>query len=88
MKLRGILAPGTGLHHQIRRFLRLPGNLAEDGFVSAQCRIAQEEFDEKGLRLAGFGIMGGEGMPPPVLAFRCLGTEKLAGITVDIVFIE
>ena len=88
VELRRVLSPGTGLHHQVRRPLRLPGHLAENGLIPTQGRIAEEKFNEKGLGLAGLGVMGGEGVPPPVVAFGALRAEKLTGVAGDIVFIE
>ena len=88
VKLSGILAPGTGLDHQVGRLLRLTGNLPEDRFVSTKGGIAKEEFKEEGLGLAALDVVGGEGVPPPVIAFAGLGAEELAGVAGDIVFVE
>ncbi len=60
VKLRRVLAPGTGLDHQVGRFLRLPGNLAENWLLTTQGGVAQEEFNEERFGLAGLGVMGGE----------------------------
>ena len=88
VKLGGILAPGAGLDHQVGWLLRLPGYLTEDGLIGAQRRIAKEEFDEKGLGFSCFSIVGGEGVPPPVVAFTGLCAVQLTGIAGDIVCIE
>ena len=61
---------------------------AVDRLVSAKGGVAEEELDEKGLGGSGFGIIPGEGVPPPVVPLACLGAEELAGIAGDIVFVE
>ena len=88
VELRGVLAPGAGLYHQVRRLLRLAGDLAEDRFLSAQCRIAEEEFNEKGFGFPCLGIITCEGMPPPVVSLVCLQPEELAGVAGYVMLVE
>ena len=72
VQLGRIFAPGPGLHHQIGRFLRLAGNLAEDRLLSAQGRIAEEKLDEERLGRTCLGVITGERMPPPVISLMGL----------------
>ena len=88
MELRGILAPGAALDHQVGRFPGLAGELAEDGLVSSQGRIAEEKLDEERLGLSGLGIMGGERVPPPVVSLAGLPAEELASVPRNVMLVE
>ena len=91
VQLRRIPAPGARLDHQVRGldacglvFRQLP----ENGLLASGGRIAEEEFDEERLFLAGLRIVSGKGMPPPVVTLVGLGSEELAGIARNIVFVK
>ena len=88
VQLRSILSPGTCLYHQVGRFLRFPRNLSENGFLPAEGWITQKKLNEKGFGLAALGIISGERMPPPVVAFAGLFAKELTGVTGNIVFVE
>ena len=71
VQLSGILAPTAYFHHQVGGFnsFRLVfRKLPEDGKVSAQGGIAEEELQKERLFFARFGVSGSETVPPPVVA--------------------
>ena len=88
VKLCGVLTPGTSLHHQIGRFLRFAWNLAEDGFLSAQCRVTEKELDEKGLGYSCLCIITCKGVPPPVVSLMCLQPVELTCVAGYIMLVE
>ena len=76
-------APGTRLDHQIRWLTMLRpvlGQLTEDRFGATTVRIAKEILDEERSGLARLCIVGGEAMPPPVVATFGLTAKELACI--------
>ena len=88
MELRGIFAPGAALDHQVGRLPVLAGKLAEDRDGLAEVWIAGEELNEEGLGRSGFGIMGGEGVPPPVVSLAGLAAVELAGVPRNVMLVE
>ena len=91
VKLTVILAPETGLDHQIRRaFLVLPvfGKLTEDWHILGQFRIADEELDKEWFLLSCLLVLRSKGMPPPVIAETGQWTVQHKRISVYIVLIE
>lgn len=51
-------------------------------------RIAEEVFNIEALCFAGLGVVGGERMPPPVVAFLCQRTFEHVGVACDVTFIH
>ena len=79
VQLRLLVAPGADVDHQIARtlaaLLRL-GTVPDDhGLILRVRGIAGEKFHVERLFRAGLGVLGGEGMPPPVIA--ALGKRTL-----------
>ena len=71
MQLLRVLTPAARLYHQVgwppaRRLVL--GQLAKYGFVGSKRGIHQKEFDEERPLLAGYGVVAGKAMPPPVVS--------------------
>ena len=91
VQLRLFPAPGADVDHQIGRPLAallclgtVPDN---DGLILRMRRIAGEELHIEGFFRARLGILGGEGMPPPVIAAlgqRTLEHPLIAGNVMNI----
>ena len=89
--LTGVLTPGTRLYHKVGwLFSRSPvlRKLSQDRLVLRQRRVANKKLNEKWLVLTGFSILGGEGMPPPVVSVMRQGAVQHATVPLDIVMIE
>mgnify|MGYP006973117542 CR=1 FL=1 len=60
----------------------------DDRFLLSQSGIAEKIFDIKGLALSGFGMLGGEGMPPPVIALFRQRSPEHTVVTGEIAFVH
>ena len=88
VKLRSVIAPSPRLNHQIGGLLRFAWNLAEDGFIPAQCRVTKKELDEKGLGYSCLYIITCKGVPLPVVSLMCLQPVELTCVTGYIMLVE
>lgn len=91
MKLKVLFAPAADVDHQIRRansFALILRELAKDRRLLSEFWVAKEEFDIEWFGFAGFLMVGGKRMPPPVVAFLGLPAIELEFVALDIRFVE
>ena len=92
MELPLWLTPEANVDHAIGRAAPsfTPGWIVPDkhGLRLSMGRIAKKVFDVEALRFAGLGVVGREGMPPPVVAFFRQRAFEHVGIACDVAFVH
>lgn len=92
MELPLWLTPEANIDHAIGRAAPsfTPGWIVPDkhGLRLSMGRIAEKVFDVEALRFAGLGVVGREGMPPPVVAFFRQRAFEHVGVACDVAFVH
>lgn len=92
VELALFLAPETCIHHAVGRAAAGIAPLwvvpDQHRLLLGQSRIAEEIFDVKRLACSGFGVLGGEGVPPPIVALFCQGTFEHTVVPGNVTFIH
>lgn len=92
MELPLWLTPEANIDHAIGRAApgAAPGWIVPDkhGLRLSMGRIAEKVFDVEALRFAGLGVVGREGMPPPVVAFFRQRAFEHVGVACDVAFVH